>query len=383
MKHAPRDIPRSPSKLRYVFIGAGAAIVDAHLDAVRVLPIEIAGMSDLDPDRGPKQAAQFDCPFFVDHRDLLRDVKPDVAVICTPHPFHAAQARDCVAAGAHVLIEKPMAVDVADADSVIAAADRAGRLLGVNFQERFRPTVVYARDFIARGELGNLLRVLSVEPWLRTAAYYRSSPWRGTWKGEGGGVLMNQAPHTLDILCHLVGMPKKVWGMTRTRAHAIEAEDSAQAMLEYANGAFGYVTVSTIEAGTDRRLEIVGDRACLKLVDDELTIVRFDPPIRDHIARSSHLVGVPTTRSEVIELPAASRSRHHTAHEDFYQAIRQGRAPWCDGKSGLMSLELANAITLSSFTQSPVELPLDRAAYGRLLADLRAEPQGPFRSNAG
>jgi predicted dehydrogenase len=222
-----------------------------------------------------------------------------------------------------------------------------------------------------------------VEPWLRTSAYYRAAPWRGTWIGEGGGVLMNQAPHTLDILCHLVGAPRRVWGMTRTRAHAIEAEDSAQAMLEYPNGAFGYVAASTIEGGTDKRIEVVGDRACLRLVDDELTIVRFDPPLRDHIAQSPDPFGQPALRAETVDLPPASRSRHHAAHRSFLEAIRHGGAPWCDGKSGLMSLELANAIALSSHTERPVDLPIDRASYARLLADRRAAAAARSAKSAG
>ncbi len=338
------------SRVRYAFIGGAAAIVDAHIEAMRALPIAIVGMADIDAERGPVQA-----------KKLLGEARPDAVVICTPHPFHAEQARASLGAGAHVLVEKPMAVDAADADSMIEAAERARRILAVNFQERFRPAVERARDFIARGELGDLVRVLSVEPWLRTAAYYRSSAWRGSWRGEGGGVLMNQAPHTLDILCHLLGMPARVWGMTRTRGHAIEAEDSAQAMLEYPNGGFGYVAVSTIESGTERRLEILGDRACVKL-----------PPLRGHIERAIEPFAQPRAQTEPVTLPPASASRHHAAHRSFYSAIRNGRPPWCDGKSGLMSLELANAITLSSFTEKPVSLPLDRTAYTRLLSDLRA-----------
>jgi UDP-N-acetyl-2-amino-2-deoxyglucuronate dehydrogenase len=370
-------LDRSRAKLRYAFVGGAAAIVEAHIESVRDLPVEIVGMSDVDAARGRSQAAKADCPFFIDHRELLRELRPDAVVICTPHPFHAEHSCDCLLAGSHVLVEKPMAVEVTEADGMIAAAENSGRLLGVNFQERFRATVEYARDFIGRGELGTLLRVLSIEPCMRTAAYYRSAPWRGTWRGEGGGVLMNQAPHTLDILCHLVGMPALVWGMTRTRAHAIETEDSAQAMLEYPNGALGYITASTAESGTDRRLEIIGDRASLKLVQDELTIVRFDPPLRDHIALSAEFFGQPRTRADVVDLPRAPEPRHHAAHRDFYEAIRAHRPPWCDGRSGLMSLELANAITLSSFTERPVTFPLDRSAYAQLLAELRAGRRTP------
>jgi predicted dehydrogenase len=110
----------------------------------------------------------------------------------------------------------------------------------------------------------------------------------------------------------------------------------------------------------------------VKLVDDELTIVRFDPPLRGHIERAIEPFAQPRAKTEPVTLPAASASRHHAAHRSFYSAIRDGLPPWCDGKSGLMSLELANAITLSSFTEKPVSLPLDRTAYTRLLSDLRA-----------
>jgi predicted dehydrogenase len=363
---------RGSKAVRYGIVGAAAAIADAHLEALAGVPSEIVGMADVDAERGAEKAAKAGCPFFFDYREMLRAVRPEAVVICTPHPLHASQAQHSLLAGAHVLVEKPMAVEVAEADAMIEAAEHARRVLAVNFQERFRPAVRHARDFIARGELGPLVRVLAVEPRLRTAAYYRSSAWRGTWKGEGGGVLVNQAPHALDILCHLAGMPRRAWGMTRTRGHAIEAEDSAQAMLEYPNGAFGYVATSTVEGGMERRLEIIGDRASLVFVEGELTVVRFDPPLGDHIAGSPDPFRQPIARAEAVPFPPTSRSRHHDAHRSFHEAIRGRGAPWCDGRSALMSLELANAIALSSFTERPVDLPLDRAAYGQLLADLRA-----------
>jgi predicted dehydrogenase len=269
------------------------------------------------------------------------------------------------------LVEKPIAVDTADADEMIAAADSAARLLAVNFQERFRPAIERARAFIAGGGLGSMLRVLSVEPWLRTAAYYRSAPWRGTWKGEGGGVLMNQAPHTFDLLCHLTGMPARVWGVARRRVHDIQCEDSAHALLEYAGGAMGYVSVSTAEAGFEQRLEILGDRALIRLVGDELSFVRFDPPLRQHIALATEGLRQPRAEEERIELPAPTRPRHDAIHEDFQTAIRRGGKPRCDGRDARMSLELANAILLSSFSERPVDIPLDRAAYTQLLARLR------------
>jgi predicted dehydrogenase len=357
--------------LRYVIVGCAASIVPTHLQALARLPTaQVAGMSDIDAERGAARAAEVGCPFFTDHRALLADVRPDVAVICTPHPFHAPIALDCFAAGAHVLVEKPMAVEVTEADAMIEAADAADRILAVNFQQRFRPAIESVRQLIDAGELGALLRVLCVEPWFRPAAYYRSASWRGTWADEGGGVLMNQAPHTLDLLCYLAGLPIKVWGWTRTVVHAIETEDTAQAMLEYAHGASGYLNINTVEAGLRRQLQIVGDRAAVELAGNQVTIYRFTPALSEYRATSTDLYGSPGVESEVIEAPGDGGG-HLAIYRDLYEAIVEGRQPRCNGREGRMSLELASAIILSSYRDRPVALPLDRAAYSALLAELR------------
>jgi predicted dehydrogenase len=359
--------------LRYALIGCGGVIAPTHIQALAQLPgAQIAAMSDLDAVRGAPRAAAANCPFFVDYHQLLAEIRPDVAVVCAPHPFHAPIALDCFAAGAHVLVEKPIAVEVAEADTMIAAAEAAGRVLAVSFQFRFRPEVAQARALIAGGELGELVRVLCVEPWFRTAAYYRSAGWRGTWSGEGGGVLMNQGPHGLDILCYLAGMPTRVWGWTRTRAHAIEVEDSAQAMLEFANGAPGYLHISTVEAGATRQLQIVGDRAALELAGGQLTIRRFDQPLGEFRTSSPEMFAAPRASAEAVELPTGDGGGHLAVYQDLQAAILAGQQPLTNGRQGRMSLELANAITLSSHTGRVVDLPLDRGAYSELLARLRA-----------
>jgi predicted dehydrogenase len=267
--------------------------------------------------------------------------------------------------------KKPLAVSVGDGDTMIAAAEQYGRILAVNFQQRFRPAVERAHQIIADGELGEIMRVLMVEPWYRTAAYYRSAGWRGTWKGEGGGVLMNQGPHPLDLLCHLAGSPTKVWGWARTRAHSIEVEDTAQAMLEFANGAPGYLTISTAEAGLERRLQIVGDKAVLELVENTLTIRRFSPSQSEFRTTSPEMWAAPKITAETLELPGDGGG-HLAIYKDLEAAIAEGRRPRCDGREALMSLELANAITLSSQLGTPLTLPIDRAEYGRVLDSLRA-----------
>jgi predicted dehydrogenase len=358
--------------LRYVLIGCGGIIAPTHIAALEQHPgAQLLAMSDIDATRGAERAASAGCAFYTDHRTMLDEVRPDVAVICAPHPFHNPLARDCFAAGAHVLVEKPMAVEVAEADAMIAAAEQAGRILAVNFQFRFRPAIAKAHELISTGVLGELVRVLCVEPWYRTAAYYRSAGWRGTWAGEGGGVLMNQAPHTLDMLCYLVGSPARVWGWTRTRAHAIEVEDSAQAMLEYPNGAPGYLHVSTVEAGSRRRIQIIGDHGALELAESGLALTRFEQPLSEFREGSAELFAAPGTTTEAIEVPAGDGGGHLAVYSDLHAAIVEGHAPLIDGREGRMSLELANAITLSSYTERPVTLPVDRAEYSELLAELR------------
>ncbi len=352
---------------RFAIIGAAAGIATTHLQALALLPdAQIVGMADLARERGAERAAAAGCPFFADHRAMLDAVRPDVAVICTPHPTHAALAIDALAAGAHVLVEKPVAIAAHEADAIIAAAAAANRVVAVNFQQRFRPVVARARALIDAGDLGDLVRVLCVEPWFRTQAYYDSAGWRGTWRGEGGGVLMNQGPHTLDLLCYLAGMPQLVWGWTKTRGHTMECEDTAQAMLEYPNGAPGYLYLSTAEAGRQQRLEIVGDRAAIELIGDTLAITRYTPAQSSYRATSPEMWGAPRMEREVLTFDEP-HGGHLAVYTDLLHAIATGARPRADARAGCDALELANAVILSGATNTPVTLPLDRAAYCALL----------------
>ncbi|MCS6847136.1 MAG: Gfo/Idh/MocA family oxidoreductase [Anaerolineae bacterium] len=360
--------------LRYAIVGAGAGIAELHLRALAQLPAaRIVGMADLNPERGRPRAAAAGCPFFTDHCAMIEATQPDVVVICTPHPSHPQIALDAFARGAHVLVEKPMAIQVADADRMIAAADAAGRLLAVNFQQRFRPVVERAIRFIAEGELGELMRAQVSESWYRTAAYYKQAPWRGTWRGEGGAILMNQATHTLDLLCHLAGLPAKVWGWTKTRIHAIECEDTAQAMLEFSNGAPGYFTASTAEAigGPRQRILIVGERGVIEIADAQITLTRFARDVREFAAHGPGPYAAPEFTQDVLELPGDGGG-HLAVYRDLEAAIAEGRQPRVNGCEARMSLELANAITYSAHTGRPVTLPLDCDAYAALLAHLQS-----------
>ena len=361
--------PTSKTRLRHAIVGVGASILVAHRPALNLDTVDVVACSDINTAVGEARARDLGCAFYADHRAMLAATQPDVTVILTPHPYHAAIAIDALAAGSHVLVEKPVAVHAGEADAMIDAAAAHGRLLAVNFQQRFRPEIEEAARLIRSGELGELQRVELTEPWMRPAAYYRSAGWRGTWAGEGGGVLMNQAPHGLDLLCHLAGMPVRVYAWTRTLRHAIETEDTALAMAEWENGALGTIFFSTAEAGP-RRLEVVGTGGRLEIGSGTLVHQRFQPDMRDHIANDPGMYSSPALVPVDVAL-GSGQGDHVAVYRNLHDAILHGTPVRADGREARMSLELANGIIYSSHTSQPVDFPLPREAYAALLDELK------------
>ncbi|MCK4375769.1 MAG: Gfo/Idh/MocA family oxidoreductase, partial [Candidatus Brocadiae bacterium] len=201
-------------------------------------------------------------------------------------------------------------------------------------------------------------------------AYYNSGTWRATWGGEGGGVLLNQAPHIMDVFVMLGGMPSKGYGRCARLMHEIEVEDHAEAMLEYANGAAGYFYVSTCEVG-QRTLEIVGDKGRLRLDGGKLSFWRFEPAVSEFNRTNTEMWGAPKAERVELEIEECENG-HQVILRDFARAILQGEPLVAPGEVGVGSLELANAIILSSYKEEPVEVPIDRAEYDELIERLRA-----------
>ncbi len=361
-------------KLRHVIIGVGAGVLSMHRPALELETVDLVGVSDINAEVGRQRADELRCKFYEDYRAMLAETRPDVAVILTPHPFHAAIAIDCLEAGCHVLVEKPMAVQVAEADAMIAAAERAGCLIAENFQHRHRPDVKAARRLIGEGELGRLLHLDMTASWPRTAIYYKQVSWRGTWAGEGGGVLMNQAPHNLDLICYLLGMPKRVVAWTRTILHRIETEDTVQAMLEWPSGTLGSLHISTAEAGRPERLEIVGTGGYLQLGRGTCTFNKCEVDFTVHMAESNHPYASPALQEVPVQVEEGA-GNHLAVYQNLHEAILEGASLLTDGYAGRMSLELTNAMIYSSYTRSEVKLPLDREKYRALLEDLKAGRQ--------
>ena len=356
-------------KLKHAIVGVGAGVLGMHRKALELPAVHLVGATDVNIEVGEARAAELRCPFFESYETLLAETSPDVVVVLTPHPFHAEITIACLNAGAHVLVEKPMAVSVAEADAMVAAADENGRHLAVNFQYRARPEVRTAKQLLQRGDLGQLLHLDMTMAWPRTAVYYQGASWRATWRGEGGGILMNQAPHNLDLVGYFLGLPERVVAWTRTRLHPIETEDTAQAMLEFPDGTLGSLHISTAEAGRPERVELVGTAGTLQLGVKELKLQHIEPDFRTFVKESDDPFGRPELRLETLNLDTGEGD-HVAVYQNLHDAILNSGELLADGRQGRMSLELANAMIYSSHTRSEVTLPLDRDAYSGLLETL-------------
>ena len=358
------------TSLRHVIIGVGAGVFHMHRAALELPTTRLVGVSDVNAEVGEARARELGCAFFSHYREMLAETQPEVAVILTPHPFHAAIAIDCLEAGCHVLVEKPMAVEASEADAMIETARRVGRLLAVNFQQRLRSEVLAAKRYLDEGRLGRVQHIDVTRAWPRTQSYYRSATWRATWRGEGGGVLLNQAPHDLDLMCYLLGMPKRVTAWTRNLLHATETEDTVQAMLEWVDGALGSLHISTAEGGRDERIEFVGTGGVMRVRPQGVKVERFEPDFAHYSETSPERFGSPERVTVELEL-SQDEGSHLDIYRNLHQAILEGVPLVCDGEAGRMSLELANAMILSSYTDKSVAFPLERAAYHVLLENLR------------
>jgi predicted dehydrogenase len=353
--------------LRHAIVGVGAAVLGMHRPAFSLPTVQVVGVTDVDQAAATQRAKELGCPAFPDYRSLIAEARPDVVVVMTPHPFHAEIAIHALEAGCHVLCEKPMAVHVGEADQMIAAAERTGKLLAVSLQFRHRPEIMVAKRLLDEGRLGQLQRVDVLACWTRAERYYRQTPWRGTWKNEGGGVLMNQAPHNLDLACYLAGRPGRVVAWTRTRLQPIQAEDTAHAMLAWDDGALGTIHVSTAEADTGDRIELLGTGGKMVIQPGTLDVELFEPDLRQHIQETDILWSSPRATPFPVSLPAG-QADHAAVYRDLHRAILHGTPLMADGAQGRLSLELANAITLSAQRGAAVLLPLARVTAGHPLA---------------
>ena len=298
----------------------------------------------------------------------------DALLIATPHYQHTSIGIAALEAGLHIMVEKPISAHKADAERLIAAAEARPELkFGGMFQLRVEPRYQKIRELVQGGELGDLVRVIWVmTDWFRSEAYFQSGGWRATWKGEGGGVLLNQCLHQLDAMQWITGMPTQVRSHVGIgKWHDIEVEDDVTCYMEFANGATGAFITSSGETPGSNRFEIAGTKGRLILENDTLTLTRNEVPSDEWCKTSKIGFQKPETTVEEIPIPGADAA-HATLMTNFVNAILDGEALIAPGLEGLGSVELANVMVYSGLLNESVDLPMDGAALEAKLNELIA-----------
>jgi len=312
---------------------------------------------------------------FTNGEELIRSGLVDAVVIATPHFQHTTLGILALEQGVHVMVEKPISAHKSDAEKLIAAHEQNPRLVFAGmFQLRAEPRYLKIKHLIDSGELGSLVRMSWImTDWFRTEAYYASGGWRATWKGEGGGVLLNQSLHNLDMMQWLLGMPRQVRGFCQLgRFHNIEVEDNVTAYLEYPNGATGTFVSSTGEAPGSNRFEMVGTRGRLILENEQLQFTRNESDMVQFSQTARLGFAKPEVWNVTIPFGNAPNS-HGVLMQNFVNAILEGEPLIAPGAEGIHSVELANLILYSSLVEQTIGLPMDSAAYARKLEQLIAE----------
>ena len=326
-------------RLHFGIVGVGN-IARLHAQAIAALSdAELVAVATRNAEHGQAFAVKYGGQWLPDYAELLRRPEVDVVAICTPHDLHAPMTIAAAQACKHVLCEKPLARTTAECDAMIAACDRAVVTLGVVFQSRFEPLSQQLKSLIDEGALGRILWSSANTIWYRGDDYYRSKPWRGTREHEGGGVLINQAIHAIDLMLWLTGMPERVAAQTRTLHHPIEVEDGAIAILEYADNRLGLIQATTAAyPGFAERLEVYGTRgsAIYHKGEGRLEWHLLDPR-EDHLLEAN----VSSGEANPMDITAAG---HAAVIQDFVEAIRQGRHSSIPGAEGRRSVEVVEAL---------------------------------------
>ena len=331
---------------RVALIGAGN-ISDTHARAAQgVEGVEVAAVYGDNLERARALAARYGGTPYAGLEACLAHRPLDAVIIGSPSGLHAEQGIAAAARGLHVLTEKPIDVTIARADALIAAAEASDVRLGVLFQDRGQPSFVRLHAALRAGELGRPLLASARVKWYRPPEYYGASRWRGTWALDGGGALMNQGIHTLDLLIWLLGPVRRVLGRAATLRHAIEVEDTALAVLEFENGATAtYEATTAAYPGYQRQLELTTEAGTVRIEHDRVVAADLIRPAADLVP-----AGAGDTNPSAAS-PIVSDARGHARLlADFVAAVREHREPLCSGREARQSLAAAQAIYESART---------------------------------
>src|SRR6266852_3331863 len=360
-------------KLLFGIVGCGV-IGPIHAEAIASLPdAQLAAVTDIIPERAQKLAAQYGATPYTDFQEMLTRERKDVVIVCTPSGMHREHTCRVMRSGRHVIIEKPMEISLSAIDEMLRVQQENHVKLAVISQHRFDPASLQVHNLLQEKAFGRLVLGNVIVPWWRSQAYYDSGAWRGTWRLDGGGVLMNQSIHSIDLLQWFMGPVKSIYAYTDTLAHRMETEDVAIAVLRFANGALGTIAATTgAYPGVTTRIEIFGDKGSAVIEDDNLSYL--------HLAREdSQEIGAygiaqdksgshdksgsyreskkADTAGSTAQNPAALSFRGHALQiADMIRAIREDGTPLVDGQAARRPVEIILGIYESARTHKEVTL---------------------------
>jgi UDP-N-acetyl-2-amino-2-deoxyglucuronate dehydrogenase len=346
-------------RVGFAIVGAGK-VGGLHALAIQQIPYaRLCAVCDTDEARARDLAKGFGAHWSTDLEEVVSQPDIDIVNVCTPSGLHMVIAMTAAAAGKHVMVEKPIEITLSRADQIIEAARKHNVALGVFFPSRFTEGVQAAREAIKAGRLGRLVLCDAYVKWYRTQEYYDQGGWRGTWALDGGGALMNQAIHTIDLLQWLAGPVRDVCARTETLAHRMQTEDTAVALVTYSSGALGVIQATTSAwPGQRARLEISGERGTIVLEEGIITQWKLSdarPGEEDTMLGLEDRAG--TGASDPMGI---GYDKHQRQIEDFIAAVREHRSPLVDGEEGRKAVEVITAIYRAAETGRVVSLPLAR-----------------------
>lgn len=348
----------------FAILGTGA-IAGFHAEQLgRTERARLVAVYDPNPDKASRFAKRYGCRAYSELDELLRDPAVDIVNICTPSSLHGEQTIVCAAAGKHVVTEKPMDIDPAQAERMIDACRAAGTRLGVISQHRLDPSVERLKQLLDEGAFGKLVLGSGSVNWYRSQDYYDRSSWRGTWKWDGGGALMNQGIHVVDLLQYLMGPVESVQACCDNLGHpGIEVEDTAAAALRYRSGALGTLVCTTSAyPGLCTRIEIFGTAGSAVIENDRLIFCKYRrggveaEEIIDALTAEAAGYTFETEAKGAANPMSISGETHRRQFADMIAAIEEGRDPLIDGREGKKPLDIIRAIYQAGATKEVVLL---------------------------
>ncbi len=348
--------------MRYALIGCGR-VAPNHIVAAKASGLEIVGLCDLDMEKAVQFRKDMELsetiPVYADAEAMMKEQKPELVAIASSSGDHAHLALSAIRLGIHVIVEKPIALSLSDADEMIREAKAHGVKLCVSHQNRFNPTIQRIHEAVSQGRLGKILHGAADIRWYRGEDYYSQAAWRGTWK-EDGGALMNQCIHDIDLLIWMLGgEPETVFGFTTNQIHPyIEAEDLGMALVKFKNGAIGSIegTTDVYPDGLEETLTVFGEKGTVRA--GGMSVNRMDVW---NVQGEEHCLE--EIRRQCDENPENVYSNGHTPlYRDMIRAIREDGEPLVNGEAGRLALEVILAIYRSSRTGEAVHLPMKEAS---------------------